>query len=174
MNDSQKPFRLDALNTIALGAIALLVVLLVLPHLNSPPAESSGDTSLEAPAPEERSLTSAGTAAVLEEEWGIRANGLRLALGGNMLDFRYTILDPAKAGLLRQEEDTACLIDEASGTKVPIASTTRAWSARRAPQQLALGGTYAFNFPNPNQRFKTGSKVTVVMGKFRAANLTVE
>ncbi len=155
---------------VLLCALGLLLLLRFLPPPR-PPANTITDT---AEAAEEALPHRTASPGDLAQQWGIKLAGLRLAMNGNMLDLRYTVLDPAKAGQLMQEEDAAWLIDETTGTTVPLPQTLRAGSSRRLPQQLALGATYSFNFPNAGRRFKPGSRVTVVMGKFRAEHLAVE
>ena len=34
---------------------------------------------------------------LMQKQWGIEVNSLRLSANGHMLDFRYRVLDPAKA-----------------------------------------------------------------------------
>jgi len=38
----------------------------------------------------------------LEETWGIQIMGSRQTAAGHMIDFRYRVLDPEKAGPLRK------------------------------------------------------------------------
>lgn len=152
-------------------SLAVLVVLLAPRHGQAPGAEpAEASISQEDPA----GLSAASAADRLEKQWGIQAQGIRLTLAGNLLDFRYRILDPAKAGGIQKEAYDAYLLDEATGLKLPLRDTARAGSGRRSARDLALGSSYALNFPNAGRHFKTGDKVTVVMGDFRAEHLTVE
>ena len=152
-------------------SLAVVVVLLLARHDPLPSAElAEGSSSEEEPA----GSAAASAADQLEAEWGIQAQGFRLALGGNMLDFRYSILDPAKAGAIQKEEYDAYLLDETTGLKLSLPDAARAGSARRSARHLAMGSSYSLNFPNAGRHFQTGDKVTVVMGDFRAEHLTVE
>ena len=111
----------------------------------------------------------------LEADWGIRVVGLRLTAGGTLLDLRYTVLDPEKAAKIAvQESRSTYLIDEASGTQLPLTTATRGGARQRSAAQLTSGRAYSLVFPNPGRKFQAGTKVTVVMGDFKAEGLTVE
>ena len=106
-------------------------------------------------------------------EWGIEVVGLYPAVGGRVLDLRYKILETAKAALLPNQPGQIYLIDEATGAAISLPNSPRTGSIPQNPQKLEAGRTYSMGFPNPGGRFKSGSKVTVVIGNFRAEHLTV-
>ncbi len=109
----------------------------------------------------------------LEERWGIRIESLRLTAGGYMLDFRYRVLDPAKAKPLAQRNVKPQLIDQASGAKLQVPVPPKVGALRNAGEPEA-GKVYWMFFGNPGMFLKAGARVTVIIGEFRAENLLVE
>ena len=109
----------------------------------------------------------------LEERWGIEISGIRLTSGGFMLDFRYRVIDAKKAAPLFVRAAKPYLIDQETGAKfmVPNPPKTGPLRTSNEPQQ---GRVYWMFFANPGRYVKQGSKVTVVIGDFRAENLIVE
>ena len=109
----------------------------------------------------------------LVERWGVKVLQIRLSAEGYMLDLRYRVLDAGKAAPLFSRELKPYLIDEATGAKflVPEPPKVGALRTTRPPQP---GKNYFIIFANPGKYVKKGSKVTVVIGDFRAENLIVE
>jgi len=110
---------------------------------------------------------------LFEREWGVRVLQIRLSAEGYMLDFRYRVLDAGKAAPLFSREVKPYLIDEISGAMflVPEPPKVGALRTTRPPQ---AGKNYFILFANPGQYIKKGSKVTVIIGDFRAEHLVVE
>ena len=106
-------------------------------------------------------------------EWGIEVVGLYPAVGGRVLDLRYKILDTGKAALLPNEPGGIYLMDEATGITTKSPNSPKTGSIPQNPQKLEAGRTYSMGFPNPGGRFKSGSKVTVMIGDLRAEHLAV-
>ena len=134
-------------------------------------ASSTGSASVTAPQP----VTAASVTAAesLRERWGIEIVALRESAAGYMLDFRYRVLDPAKAAPLFERKIKPYLIDEATGAKfqVPVPPKTGALRTTYPPK---AGRTYFMFFANPGKYIKPGSRVTVVVGDFRADGLIVQ
>jgi hypothetical protein len=112
----------------------------------------------------------------LERQWGIRIESLRLSAAGNLLDFRYRILDPERALPLVDRRNEAYLIDQESGTTLSVPSGSKVGPLRQTvrygkPKQDRI---YFVLFANPGRLVKAGSKVTVVIGEFTAGNLVVQ
>ena len=59
----------------------------------------------------------------LEANWGVRVESIRLTAAGHMVDFRYRVIDPEKAATLTKRGREAFLVDEATGTKLPVPVT---------------------------------------------------
>ena len=50
-------------------------------------------------------------ASMIEETWGIRIKSAMLSAGGYMVDFRFRVLDAAKAAQIFDRKTKPCLID---------------------------------------------------------------
>jgi len=106
-------------------------------------------------------------------DWGIEVVGVYPAVGGRVLDLRYKVLDVAKAARLPDELGGIYLMDEVSGLTTRLRNSPKTGSIPQNPQKLEAGRTYSLGFPNPSGHFKSGSKVTVMIGNLRAEHLTV-
>jgi hypothetical protein len=109
----------------------------------------------------------------IEEAWGIKILSLRLSANGYMLDFRYRLIDPKKAASLFDIRNKPYLIDQASGVKCYVPNPPKVGSLRTT-KNPEPNKNYFILFANPGKFIKAGNKVTVVVGDFRAENLTVE
>lgn len=109
----------------------------------------------------------------ITEQWGIEITSLRMSAGGHMIDFRYRVLNAEKANYLFKRENKPYLIDEAS-KKVLSVPTTAKVGPLRTTGYSKEGRTYWMFFGNGNGLVKAGSKVTVVIGDFRAENLVIQ
>ena len=125
---------------------------------------SGGMTGPAKPTPPQR----------LEDRWGIQVASLRMSAAGRLIDFRYRVIDPDKAALLGDRSVKPILIDQSSGRKLAVPTSPKIGSLRQTPVKLTTGRIYFTLFSNSEQLIKSGSKVTVVIGEFRAENLTVE
>jgi hypothetical protein len=110
----------------------------------------------------------------LVEKWGIQVSSVFLSAGGNMVDFRYRIIDPVKATSLTKPEIKPTLLDESSGARLHVPSSPKVGPMRQTTRQPVAGKLYFMLFANTQHHVKRGDKVTVVAGDFRAENLTVE
>ncbi|HZW24326.1 MAG TPA: hypothetical protein VFF26_02480 [Gallionella sp.] len=90
---------------------------------------------------------------------GIRLEGLRLSAAGDMLDFRYRVIDPAKAAPLLDGKIMPYLLDESSGAQLG------------GPDTATPGSIL---FANPGRSVQAGSRMTLMIGDLRIGNLTVE
>lgn len=109
----------------------------------------------------------------LTEQWGIEITVLQMSAAGHMIDFRYRVLDAKKAEPLFSQENKPYLIDEAS-QKVLSVPTTAKVGPLRTTGDIKEGRIYWMFFGNVPGLVKSGSKVTVVIGDFRAENLVVQ
>ena len=109
----------------------------------------------------------------MEEKYGIQIKGVRLTAADHMLDFRYRIIDSEKASIFVNRQIKPYLIDQATGTKLPV-PRTRLGPMRQTAVKPAADRDYIILFGNPNKLVKQGSLVTVVIGEFKAENLVVE
>lgn len=110
----------------------------------------------------------------LEEQWGIRPESLRLSAAGHILDFRYKVTNPEKAVKILANPEKTYLVDQASGMKLAVPSSPKVGSLRQTTTEPEAGRIYFSLFSNRGKIVKPGGKVTIVMGEFRAEDLTVE
>lgn len=110
----------------------------------------------------------------LEAQWGIQIASLRVTAAGQMIDFRYRIVDPEKAAQLVDRKVKPQLIDQASRRALGVPSAPKIGSIRQTSVKPLVGRTYFVLFGNPQQLVKPGGRVTIVIGEFRAENLVVE
>lgn len=125
---------------------------------------------------EEASLVSEPTESTLNETWGIQIQGIRYSAAGYMLDFRYKVIDPEKAAYLLDRRYKPYLIDQKTGARFVVPAPAKVGPLRQTIDTGTpmAGRTYFVMFANPGQYIKPGNKVTVVIGEFKAENLTVE
>lgn len=114
--------------------------------------------------------------ALVEEKWGIKVEGLRLTAEGHMCDFRFRVLDAAKAAPLLSRKSPASLINESTGTMSFVPAPPKVGPLR---QTVKLGSplegrTYFIFFANPGKLIKPGTKATVSIGEFVLAGLEVQ
>ncbi|MEW6218947.1 MAG: hypothetical protein AB1634_05345 [Thermodesulfobacteriota bacterium] len=154
-----------------LGAAALLV--------------AGCSASLDQAAPPLVASQASGAALAADQEgwedrlaarWGVKIESLRLSGAGNVLDFRFRVLEPDKAAPLLDREFTASLTDEKRGTVVGVPSSPKVGPLRQTTRggQPEADRVYFVMFSNPYRLIKAGDPVTVVIGDFRLEHLSVE
>jgi hypothetical protein len=113
-------------------------------------------------------------ASSMKEKWGIEITSLRMSGNGHLIDFRYRVLDPVKAGTLADRKYSPCMIDQATGTKLVVPNTPKLGPLRQSASRLEAGKIYFMLFANSGRLVKSGSKVTITIGDFKAENLSVQ
>lgn len=117
-------------------------------------------------------LSPSAKASPVEEQWGVRPVAIRLAAANHFLDFRFKIIDPEKAVQLMQRNTHAYVIDEASGKVLPV-PITKLGPLRANAIKPKADKHYTILFSNSGRHVKPGSRVTVVIGTFKAEHLIV-
>lgn len=143
----------------------------------APAAESKLKESERISKPEEMQLlavTNEEENQKLEDRWGIRIENLMLTSAGHMLDFRYRVMDPEKALPLFDPATKPYLVDQATGNKCVVPKPPKVGSLRQVTRTPEAGRIYYMIFANPARMIARGNQVTVVIGDFRAENLTVQ
>lgn len=108
-----------------------------------------------------------------QRSWGIDIVGVRRVSSGVMLRFDYRVVDPRKAAPLNDRHNKPYVIDESTRTALAVPAMEKIGELRQvAPPET--GRTYFMIFGNPGGLVKSGSRVTVVAGNFRAPGLIVE
>lgn len=113
---------------------------------------------------------------VLEDRWGVRPVSIRLTASDYFVDFRYLVTDSekSKAILSRSKENReAFLLVQKTGKKFQV-PVTKMGSLRSSTLSPKKGRQYTILFSNAGKSIKKGDKVSVVIGKFKVENLTVE
>ena len=112
----------------------------------------------------------------LEARWGVRPVAIRITGADYFVDFRYVIVDPdkAKAVLSRSKQNKEIfLLDQKTGKKFPV-PVTKVGPLRATTLSPKKGRQYTILFSNTGKSIKKGAKVSVIIGAFKAENLTVE
>jgi hypothetical protein len=111
----------------------------------------------------------------IENKLGIQIVGLRRSGAGYMLDFRYRLLDPAKASPLLDRKIHPYLLDEATGAQLGVPDAPKVGQLRPTSRNNVIPGrNYYILFANPGRYLQAGSKVTLIAGDARISHLTVE
>ena len=108
-----------------------------------------------------------------QRQWGVDIVGVRRISSGEMLEFRYRILDVAKAKALNDKRSTAYMVDQATGTKLVVPQMEKVGLLRTTttPQ---LNRIYWMVFANPGNIVKPGSLVNVAIGNFHVDGLVAQ
>lgn len=122
----------------------------------------------------ERNPVPLAECAALKNIWGIEVTGLHLSANGRMVDFRYRVLDPVKAVQLGDRSAKPALTDLSTGEILHVPSFPKIGSMRQMTSRPQAGKIYFMMFSNANGRVKSGSKVNIEIGKFKAQELTIE
>ncbi|MEJ2618970.1 MAG: hypothetical protein P8163_01650 [Candidatus Thiodiazotropha sp.] len=111
----------------------------------------------------------------IADKWGIELLSLHLTAAGYMIDFRFKVLDLEKAKIFFDQRIKPYLKVEKSNAKLPIpmAANVGAFRATNRGKNIKPNKTYYMVFGNPDAHVKSGEKVTMVIGDFKAENLTV-
>ena len=155
--------------SLAFALLPLLIGCMTAPASNPEYAEAPPETAAAA-APQ--TLVSEPSDPMVDR-WGIEIEGLRRTSGGYMLDFRFRVLDTAKAAPLFVRATKPYLLDPVSGVmfQVPNPPKTGPLRTSNPPKE---GVVYWMFFANPGRYLKPGASVTVVIGDFQAENLIVQ
>lgn len=148
---------------ISAGVSAALFLLLI------PPLWGAGPASGLPASPE-----GGGPDMSLEQRYGIKVVGIHLTAAGYMLDFRFRVLDPARAGYLFDMNVKPCLVDQASGARMMVPAPPKIGALRSSAKTVLPDRNYFILFANPGQFIKPGNKVTVEIGVFKVADLVVQ
>ena len=109
----------------------------------------------------------------VETAFGIELVSLRPTAAGQMLDLRFRVIDPEKAKPLLDKGSKAFLMDAASGKVLPV-PVTKAGSMRQTTLKPEAGRVYFMLFSNPGRVVKEGSRVSLVVGRFRKDGVVVD
>ncbi len=108
-----------------------------------------------------------------QRAWGVDFTGVKAVSSGYMLRLSYRIVDPGKAKPLTDVHNRAYLIDEASGVRLAVPAMENVGELRQTGKAQA-NRSYFVIFGNPGRLVKPGSRVSLVVGNFRADGLIVD
>jgi hypothetical protein len=138
----------------------------------SSPARSATLTSATPPS-SSRTVSSDRAAMMYRRIWGVDDIRLQETASGSMIRFSYKVVDANRAKMLNDKKATPILTDEATGTKLQVPVMEKVGQLRQTPTP-ENGREYWMVFSNKSHIVKAGSRVTVVIDKFRAEGLIVE
>lgn len=109
------------------------------------------------------------------EEWGVQLLSLRLSAAGYMMDLRFRVLDVDKALPLFDQRIKPFIKIEKSGIRMPVPQAAKigAFRATNRGKNIKADRNYFMMFANPDRHAKTGDKVSLVIGDFKAEGLTI-
>jgi hypothetical protein len=111
---------------------------------------------------------------LLEEQWGVEIQGVRLTAAEYMLDFRYRVLDADKAAPILDRHIKPHVIVERTGYKLQVPISSKLGPLRQTQSHPQAGRNYYAFFANPARHVKRGDLITVVVGDFSVEHLAVE
>ncbi len=112
---------------------------------------------------------------LLAEKWGVKLISLNLTAAGYMMDFRFRVLDANKALPLFDYRIKPYIVVPRSGARlpVPMAAKVGAFRPTNRGKNIKADKNYYMVFGNPDHHVKQGEKVNLVIGDFKADNITV-
>ena len=125
------------------------------------------------PAPQEKAGVVGQPSPEIAARWGIDHLRLVRSAGGHLLDFRYRIVDPAKAAPLQARGVRPYVLHPRTGARLSVPTTPKAGALRNTgkPQR---GRVYFALFSNPKGLVQRGDRVSVVFDSFTAPDVLVE
>ena len=151
------------------SALLLSALILLAGCASAPKAPTAAPGDRPIPPP-----VAAAPAAGDREEAGIEVVWIRRTAHGHMLDFRYRVTDPENAKELLKRRTAAYLVHEPSGARLGVPTMPKVGSLRQSTMEPEKGRVYFMIFNANGLRVAQGDKVTVVFGKYRFDNLTVQ
>ena len=126
-------------------------------------------------ADEKSTKDQAAQRSLIEEQLGVRIEGLHLSSAGYMVDFRYRVLDPVRAAPLLDRKLSPYLLDETTGARLGVPDAPKVGQLRPTSRNKVIPGrNYFILFANPGRYLQPGSKVTLVTGNTQISHLTVD
>ena len=105
--------------------------------------------------------------------WGVEALSVKLAESGELIRFSWRVLDPKLAAVLSDDKVQPSLEDPQAGVSLVVPTMENIGQLRQT-QRPEAGRSYWMTFSNSGRPVKSGDRVNVVIGTFRANGLIVE
>jgi hypothetical protein len=119
------------------------------------------------------SMASSRGEAYYRNAWGVDNLSVRTTSSGILIRFSYRVVDPVKAKPLNDKQTAPFLIDEKSETMLQVPEMEQVGQLRQTAKAEA-GREYWMVFSNRGRYVKSGDRVDVNIGPFRANGLIVK
>ena len=90
-----------------------------------------------------------------------------------MVRFSYRVTDPGKAKPLSDKKLSPFMLDEAAHVKLVVPTLEKVGELRQSSTP-EIGKVYWMVFSNKGRYVKSGDRVSIVIGKFRADEVVVQ
>jgi len=132
------------------------------------PGAGEADAPKAIPAPRHpRDMT------YMKRKWGVEILFIRETAAGQMLEFRYKVLDPEKARALFIRQTKPVLTDVKSGIQLAVPAPAKTGALRNSDVPIA-DRTYWMFFSNTARLVKAGDRVNIQIGDFLVEGLVVQ
>jgi len=108
-----------------------------------------------------------------KRNWGVDIAGVRRVSSGYMLRLSYRVVDAEKARPLFDKKSRPYLIDNKTGARLAVPAMENVGELRQTAAPVA-DRTYFVIFGNPGKLVEPGSRVSIVIGDFRADDVVVD
>lgn len=106
--------------------------------------------------------------------YGVDHLTVRSISSGASLEFRYHVLNQAKAQILGDKNAKPYITDWKTGNKLTVPTMEKIGQLRQSVTKLEVGREYWMVFANPGKLVKPGDKVDVTVGPIHLDGLIVE
>lgn len=111
---------------------------------------------------------------VKNNDHGIEIKSVRLSAMGYMLDVRYQVNDPERASKMITKSIKPYIVEEETGARLFVPIPGKVGPLRQISQNPVKGNVYFMMFANPGRRLKTGHRITLVIGDYKARHLAIQ
>ena len=115
-----------------------------------------------------------GATEMVLTNFGLEVVGISLTAAGQMIDFRYRVVDTEKAAPVMRPRNRAYLVHERTGLKMKVPSLPKVGSLRQFSSVAKKNRNYAILFSNPGLLIRSGDLVTIQIGEMIIEHLVVE
>jgi hypothetical protein len=154
----------------SVGWLACGVLTLMLPALSATTSPAAGTPARPPPTAIPHSQNGE---MYIRRRWGIDEISVRSISSGSAVEFRYKVIDPAKAAVLNDSNATPTLTDQKSGQKLVVPQMENVGALRQVGKPVA-GKEYWMIFQDPHRVVKPRSHVDISVGAMHLFGLTVE
>ncbi|KAA6465407.1 hypothetical protein DYQ86_05565 [Acidobacteria bacterium AB60] len=108
-----------------------------------------------------------------KRNWGVDILGIHIVSSGHMLEFRYNVIDAAKAAPLNEKKFQPYVLDRKSGARLTVPVMEKIGQLRQTAPPVE-NRTYWMVFGNEGKIVHPGDKVDVHIGSFSIAGIPVD